>query len=215
VVVLLPGVPREMRGLLVDEVLPRLVARQGAERRVVVSRTVRTTGVSESALAERVGPIEPEIAPLTLAYLPSVEGVDLRVTAGHVAGHQPGVVGQRRQQVAGAKVAGFDALLPRHPLWRQQRGRTWNQYEFANRGLGCAWTGRDHDGPLPASVTRHVGQEPMRRGGRVLEAGAEVLTQGALAAELDDRGARLLDGAHQHRLQAGAIVGVNAVHRHQ
>ena len=81
VVVLLPGVPREMRGLLVEEVLPRIVARQGGERRVVRSRTVRTTGVSESALAERVGPIEPDIAPLTLAYLPSVEGVDLRVTA--------------------------------------------------------------------------------------------------------------------------------------
>jgi len=81
VVVLLPGVPREMRGLLVDEVLPRIVARQGSARRVVRSRTVRTTGVSESALAERVGPIEEEIAPLTLAYLPSVEGVDLRVTA--------------------------------------------------------------------------------------------------------------------------------------
>ena len=81
VVVLLPGVPREMRGLLVEEVLPRLVARQGRERRVVLSRTVRTTGTPESALAERVGPIEPEIAPLTLAYLPSVEGVDLRITA--------------------------------------------------------------------------------------------------------------------------------------
>ena len=81
VVVLLPGVPREMRGLLVEEVLPRIVARQGGARRVVLSRTVRTTGVAESALAERVGPIEPEIAPLTLAYLPSVEGVDLRVTA--------------------------------------------------------------------------------------------------------------------------------------
>ena len=81
VVVLLPGVPREMRGLLVEEVLPRLVARQGGERRVVLSRTVRTTGTPESSLAERVGPIEPEIAPLTLAYLPSVDGVDLRVTA--------------------------------------------------------------------------------------------------------------------------------------
>lgn len=81
VVVLLPGVPREMRGLLVEQVLPRLVERQGAARRVVQSRTVRTTGVSESALAERVGPIESDIAPLTLAYLPSVEGVDLRVTA--------------------------------------------------------------------------------------------------------------------------------------
>src|SRR5881398_2088923 len=81
VVVLLPGVPREMRGLLVEEVLPRLVARHAGEPPVVLSRTVRTTGIVESALAERVGPIEPEIAPLTLAYLPSVEGVDLRVTA--------------------------------------------------------------------------------------------------------------------------------------
>jgi competence/damage-inducible protein CinA-like protein len=82
VVVLLPGVPREMRGLLIEHVLPRLVERQGGDaHRVVQSRTVRTTGVSESALAERVGDIEAEIAPLTLAYLPSVEGVDLRVTA--------------------------------------------------------------------------------------------------------------------------------------
>jgi len=59
VVVLLPGVPREMRGLLVEEVLPRIVARQGGARRVVLSRTVRTTGVSESALAERVGRSSP------------------------------------------------------------------------------------------------------------------------------------------------------------
>ncbi len=81
VVVLLPGVPREMRGLLIEEVLPRLSARQDGERRVVLSRTVRTTGIAESALAERVGPIESSIAPLTLAYLPSVDGVDLRVTA--------------------------------------------------------------------------------------------------------------------------------------
>ncbi|HKW42335.1 MAG TPA: competence/damage-inducible protein A [Gemmatimonadales bacterium] len=81
VAVLLPGVPREMRGLLVEELLPRLVQRQGNVHAVVQSRTVRTTGIAESALAERVGVIEPEIAPLTLAYLPSVEGVDLRVTA--------------------------------------------------------------------------------------------------------------------------------------
>ena len=79
-VVLLPGVPREMRGLLVDEVLPR-IARSGGAGLVVRSRAVRTTGVPESALAERIGPIEPEIAPLTLAYLPSVDGVDVRVTA--------------------------------------------------------------------------------------------------------------------------------------
>ena len=84
VVVLLPGVPSEMRGLLAEEVLPRIVARlhgRGEDRRVVRSRTIRTTGLPESALAERVGLIEEEIAPLTLAYLPSTDGVDLRITA--------------------------------------------------------------------------------------------------------------------------------------
>jgi len=79
VVVMLPGVPSEMRGLLAEEVLPRIAARSSG--RVVRSRSVRTTGIAESALAERVGAIEEEIAPLTLAYLPSAEGVDLRVTA--------------------------------------------------------------------------------------------------------------------------------------
>ena len=83
-VVLLPGVPREMRGLLVEEVLPRFVARQtqtGGATAVVLSRSVRTTGIPESALAERLTGVEEEIAPLTLAYLPSEDGVDLRVTA--------------------------------------------------------------------------------------------------------------------------------------
>jgi nicotinamide-nucleotide amidase len=79
VVVMLPGVPSEMRGLLAEEVLPRLASRSSGA--VVRSRTVRTTGIAESALAERVGAIEESIAPLTLAYLPSIEGVDLRVTA--------------------------------------------------------------------------------------------------------------------------------------
>jgi nicotinamide-nucleotide amidase len=79
VVVMLPGVPSEMRGLLAEEVLPRISRRsRGA---VVRSRTVRTTGIAESALAVRVGAIEDDIAPITLAYLPSTEGVDLRVTA--------------------------------------------------------------------------------------------------------------------------------------
>jgi len=79
VVVMLPGVPSEMRGLLAEEVLPRLARRAAGS--VVRSRTVRTTGIAESALAERVGAIEDEIAPLTLAYLPSTDGVELRVTA--------------------------------------------------------------------------------------------------------------------------------------
>jgi nicotinamide-nucleotide amidase len=79
VVVMLPGVPSEMRGLLAEEVLPRIASRSTGS--VVRSRSVRTTGIAESAVAERMGEIEQEIAPLTLAYLPSTDGVELRVTA--------------------------------------------------------------------------------------------------------------------------------------
>ncbi len=78
-VILLPGVPGEMRRLLEHEVLPRL--RQRGAGLVVRSRTLRTTGIPESALAERVGEVEAALAPLSLAYLPGLEGVDLRLTA--------------------------------------------------------------------------------------------------------------------------------------
>jgi nicotinamide-nucleotide amidase len=79
-VVMLPGVPREMRGLMREEVLPRLTKR-GAGTTVTRSRTIRTAGIPESNLAARIGPIEESLAPLTLAYLPDVTGVDLRLTA--------------------------------------------------------------------------------------------------------------------------------------
>lgn len=78
-VVMLPGVPREMRGLVTDEVLPRLRGRGGDT--VIRSRTLRTAGIPESNLAARLGDIEAVIAPVTLAYLPDVTGVDLRLTA--------------------------------------------------------------------------------------------------------------------------------------
>ena len=114
VAVLLPGVPREMRGLLVEEVLPRLVHHDapGARPRVVLSRTVRTTGVPESALAERLGSIEGEIAPLTLAYLPSTDGVDLRLTAWSLeqrdAETRLTTAAARLQQLAGEHWYGHD-----------------------------------------------------------------------------------------------------------
>jgi competence/damage-inducible protein CinA-like protein len=79
-VILLPGVPYEMRGLLVEEVIPRLVDRGGAGA-AIVSAMVRTTGLPESAVGERVGPLEADLAPLSVAYLPGYDGVDLRLTA--------------------------------------------------------------------------------------------------------------------------------------
>ena len=81
VLILLPGVPVEMRRLLEHEVLPRLAARAGGAGQPIRSAQLRTTGIAESVIGDRLGALEPALAPLTLAYLPGIEGVDLRLTA--------------------------------------------------------------------------------------------------------------------------------------
>jgi len=77
---MLPGVPREMRGMLGDALMPLLAARSGGARHVIRSRTLRTTGVAESHLAQLLGPLSSGVNGLSLAYLPGGDGVDLRVT---------------------------------------------------------------------------------------------------------------------------------------
>ena len=79
-VAMLPGVPREMRGMLADALLPRLRNRAGESNNVVRSLTLRTTGIAESMLADRIGSMEGGPLGVPLAYLPSATGVDLRLT---------------------------------------------------------------------------------------------------------------------------------------
>lgn len=86
--VLLPGVPKELVGLMVDEVVPRLKSARGQEGQegpgpsVILSRTVRTAGIGEAALHEKIGNLDGALpAGLTLAWLPSTDGTELRLTA--------------------------------------------------------------------------------------------------------------------------------------
>ena len=80
-VAMLPGVPREMRGMLADELLPLMRARVTGDPTVIVSRTLRTTGVGESAIADQLGLLAKNPEGVGLAYLPGWEGVDLRLTS--------------------------------------------------------------------------------------------------------------------------------------
>ena len=80
----LPGVPWEMAAMMEGDVLPELRRRAGISS-VIVSRTLRTWGLSESAvaeaLAERIDALE-ESQSTTLAFLASgVEGIKVRITA--------------------------------------------------------------------------------------------------------------------------------------
>ena len=91
-VAMLPGVPREMRGLFEDELLPLIRARvekEGAtDIPVIRSRTLRTTGIAESALADLLGELARGVDGCSLAFLPSVDSVDLRLTIRGVRGSE-------------------------------------------------------------------------------------------------------------------------------
>ena len=75
-----PGVPREMQEMLERVVLPDLAARAG-EGRAIVSRTLRTAGIGESLLAERLTPLWESVSDVTMAYLASAGEVRVRLTA--------------------------------------------------------------------------------------------------------------------------------------
>jgi nicotinamide-nucleotide amidase len=105
--IMLPGVPNEMRKLLEHEVLPRLASRASGGT-VVRSRLLRTTSIPESSLAQRVEGLEDGLRPLTLAYLPAVTGVDLRITAW---GLPPEEADRRLEQAAATLRGALGALV--------------------------------------------------------------------------------------------------------
>jgi nicotinamide-nucleotide amidase len=81
-VVLLPGVPRELRGIFVGDLAELLEQRLGGRRVPMHHRLIHTTGVPESRLSELVEQALPDdMGPVGLAFLPDLRGVDLRLTA--------------------------------------------------------------------------------------------------------------------------------------
>ena len=77
----LPGVPYEMKGLITECVIPKLLNRNKDEN-TLVHRTVRTHGMGESFLAEVIKDWENNLSvdDIKLAYLPSPGIVKLRLS---------------------------------------------------------------------------------------------------------------------------------------
>jgi nicotinamide-nucleotide amidase len=76
-----PGVPYEMEAMVRDSVLPDLLERAG-ERATILSRSLKTWGSTESALAERItARVDTQTNP-TIAFLArGIEGLIVRITA--------------------------------------------------------------------------------------------------------------------------------------
>ncbi len=85
VIYAVPGVPHEMKDMVHRAVLPDLLARGGEDAAVILSRTLRTWGESESGLNERLDPLIArldEVGNPTLAFNASGwEGIKIRLTA--------------------------------------------------------------------------------------------------------------------------------------
>jgi nicotinamide-nucleotide amidase len=78
--ILLPGPPHEVRAMLRHSVIPYLAPRVSRAAKRPFRRTLRTAGIAESAIAEKVGGCLDDL-PLEVAYLPEVDGNDIRLTA--------------------------------------------------------------------------------------------------------------------------------------
>lgn len=80
VFVSMPGVPHEMKGLMMNEVLPRL--KETFDLPVIIHRTAFTMGTGESMIAEKIKDFENALPEhIKLAYLPGYGMVKLRLTA--------------------------------------------------------------------------------------------------------------------------------------
>jgi len=80
IVVSLPGVPYEMKGLMQNSVLPKLT--ETFHLPYILHKTILTYGIGESMLAEKIEGWENNLPIcINLAYLPSFGNVRLRLTA--------------------------------------------------------------------------------------------------------------------------------------
>lgn len=80
VFVSMPGVPYEMKNLMTNQVLPKLIKKY--KRPFIIHKTIMTYGLGESAIAERIATVEDNLPNfIKLAYLPNLGKVRLRLTA--------------------------------------------------------------------------------------------------------------------------------------
>jgi nicotinamide-nucleotide amidase len=127
-----PGVPHEMIDMLDRAVLPDLRRRSGLAA-VIVSRTLRTWGESESGLNERLDPVIDELessGAATLAFLASGwEGIKVRLTAkadtAELAVARLAPVEARVREIVGDQVFGVDDDTMESVVLQLLRTRRW------------------------------------------------------------------------------------------
>jgi nicotinamide-nucleotide amidase len=129
VVYAVPGVPYEMQQMLHDHVVPDLLRRAG-EASAIVSRSLKTWGTSESALAEMIAHrVDAQTNP-TIAFLArGIEGLVVRITAKAATEEQARALVEAEERevrgVLGDLVFGVDDETMEHAVLERLRRRGW------------------------------------------------------------------------------------------
>ncbi|RJP59771.1 MAG: competence/damage-inducible protein A [Ignavibacteriales bacterium] len=78
--VVMPGVPYEMKEMMISSVVPKLDVILGERKEFTIIKNLMTTGIAESHLYEKLGNINELLNGSKLAFLPNQFGVKLRMT---------------------------------------------------------------------------------------------------------------------------------------
>ncbi len=110
ILIAMPGVPAEMKAMFTDSVLPML--KQRGPRNFIIQKTIRTIGIMEAAIFEKVGGLIEQNPQIKIAFLPGYKGVDIRFTARSSSEEKANqaideIVGKFRERI-GKYIFGFD-----------------------------------------------------------------------------------------------------------
>ncbi|NUN08732.1 MAG: competence/damage-inducible protein A [Ignavibacteriaceae bacterium] len=96
VFIVMPGVPREMKAMMEDFVLPGLKELKRDDTHYLKQANILTTGIPESTLFEKLGNLDELLEGAKLAFLPNYLGVRLRIT---VSGQEENEVADRLNEI--------------------------------------------------------------------------------------------------------------------
>ena len=199
VVISLPGVPFEMKHLIDDTVVPMLSSRFALKS--IVHRTMITSGIPESLLAEQIASWEDNLpAELHLAYLPAPNVVRLRLSAYEVDGQSVSRTIDKEfdklKQIIPQAIVGFENATVEQLVhsWMIENGKTLSVAESCTGGaLAAKFTAMaGASAYFNAGVVSYsneakrdilgVNMEDIARYGAVSEAVAIQMAEGALRA---------------------------------
>ena len=182
--IFMPGVPYEMKYLMEFEVLPYLS--NHFQTSTIFHRTVLTQGLPESMLAEKISDWEDALPDyIKLAYLPSPQGVRLRLSARdrELATMKSEVELQISclQQLIQANIYGFDEESPAESI-----GKT-----LAEKG----WTISTAESCTGGAIARLITENP----------GSSVYFKGSVVAYSNEVKSKILGVGEDTLIQHGAV----------